>query len=78
VQHLIAAWERISHDVMEDAWDIHAWGSASELEDNGDGEFQLRMSLQDLHDRAETRPAGKQSFRPHVGSSFCLFRRELD
>jgi hypothetical protein len=50
IRNLVEAWERISHEVIEAAWDIYTWGFSEEPEDSGDDEFKLRTSLQDLRD----------------------------
>jgi hypothetical protein len=50
IRNLVEAWDRISHEVMESAWDIYTRGNDDGPEDNGDEEFQLRQSLQDLQD----------------------------
>jgi hypothetical protein len=58
--NLLEAWDRISEEVMQGAWELYIWGIGDEPEDDGDDEFQLRVSLQDLRD-LYTFPARKSS-----------------
>jgi hypothetical protein len=52
-ENLVAAWERITDDVLAAAWDIYGWGTCeegAEPETDDDGEYQMAVTLDDLRD----------------------------